>query len=59
MFQVRVVDMDPELEGRSREVVVKILADRLVETDSEVAAIMVSPAVCFRILMTTILTEYT
>ncbi len=28
VFQVRVVDMDPELEGRSREVVVKILADR-------------------------------
>ena len=29
VFQVRVVDMDPELEGRSREVVVKILADRM------------------------------
>ena len=28
VFQCRVVDMDPELEGRSREVVVKILADR-------------------------------
>ena len=28
VFQVRVVDMDPELEGRSREVVVKVLADR-------------------------------
>jgi hypothetical protein len=29
VFQCRVVDMDPELEGRSREVVVKILADRI------------------------------
>lgn len=29
VFQVRVVDMDPELTGRSREVVVKILADRM------------------------------
>jgi hypothetical protein len=28
VFQCRVVDMDPELEGRSREVVVKILSDR-------------------------------
>jgi hypothetical protein len=28
VFQVRVVDMDPELEGRSREVVVKVLGDR-------------------------------
>jgi hypothetical protein len=28
VWQCRVVDMDPELEGRSREVVVKILADR-------------------------------
>ena len=28
MFQCRVADMDPELEGRSRETVVKILADR-------------------------------
>ncbi len=28
VFQCRVVDMDPDLEGRSREVVVKILADR-------------------------------
>ena len=28
VFQCRVVDMDPELEGRSRETVVKILADR-------------------------------
>ena len=28
VFQCRVVDMDPELEGRSREIVVKILADR-------------------------------
>ena len=28
VFQCRVVDMDPELEGRSREVVVKVLADR-------------------------------
>ena len=29
VFQCRVVEMDPELEGRSREVVVKILADRI------------------------------
>ena len=29
VFQCRVVDMDPDLEGRSREVVVKIIADRL------------------------------
>jgi hypothetical protein len=29
VFQCRVVDMDPSLEGRSREVVVKILADRM------------------------------
>jgi hypothetical protein len=29
VFNCRVVDMDPSLEGRSREVVVKILADRL------------------------------
>ena len=29
VFQVRVMDMDPELEGRSRETVVKILADRM------------------------------
>jgi hypothetical protein len=28
VWQCRVVDMDPELEGRSREVVVKIIADR-------------------------------
>jgi hypothetical protein len=28
VYQVRVMDMDPELEGRSRETVVKILADR-------------------------------
>jgi hypothetical protein len=28
-FNCRVVDMDPQLEGRSREVVVKILADRM------------------------------
>jgi hypothetical protein len=28
VFSCRVVDMDPDLEGRSREVVVKILADR-------------------------------
>jgi len=28
VWQCRVVDMDPELEGRSREVVVKISADR-------------------------------
>ena len=29
VYHVRVVDMDPTLEGRSREVVVKILADRM------------------------------
>ena len=29
VFQCRVVDLDPELEGRSRETVVKILADRM------------------------------
>jgi hypothetical protein len=29
VFQCRVVDMDPDLEGRSREVVVKILSDRM------------------------------
>jgi|CZKT01.1.fsa_nt_gi hypothetical protein len=29
VYQVRVVDMDPELAGRSREVAVKILADRM------------------------------
>jgi hypothetical protein len=29
VFQVRVVDLDPELAGRSREVVVKIVADRM------------------------------
>ncbi len=29
VWQVRVMDMDPELEGRSREVVVKILADKM------------------------------
>ena len=29
VFQCRVVDMDPELEGRSRETVVKIIADRM------------------------------
>jgi hypothetical protein len=29
VFQCRVVDMDPELEGRSRETVVKILAERM------------------------------
>jgi hypothetical protein len=28
VWQVRVMDMDPELKGRSREVAVKILADR-------------------------------
>ena len=28
VWQCRVADMDPELEGRSRETVVKILADR-------------------------------
>lgn len=29
VFQVRVVDMDPDLSGRSREVVVKVVADRM------------------------------
>jgi hypothetical protein len=29
VFSCRVVDMDPDLEGRSRETVVKILADRM------------------------------
>ncbi len=29
VFQCRVMDMDPELEGRSREIVVKILADKM------------------------------
>ena len=29
MFQVRVIDLDPELSGRSREVVVKVIADRM------------------------------
>jgi hypothetical protein len=29
VYHVRVVDMDPTLEGRSREVVVKIAADRI------------------------------
>src|SRR5215470_4050391 len=29
VWQCRVVDMDPDLEGRSREVVVKILADKM------------------------------
>ena len=29
MFQCRVMDMDPDLEGRSREVVVKIIAERM------------------------------
>jgi hypothetical protein len=29
VWQCRVVDLDPELAGRSREVVVKILADRM------------------------------
>jgi hypothetical protein len=29
VYQCRVVDLDPELEGRSRETVVKILADRM------------------------------
>ena len=29
VFQCRVADMDPELAGRSREVVVKILTDRM------------------------------
>ncbi len=28
VWQCRVMDMDPELEGRSREVVVKVLTDR-------------------------------
>jgi len=30
VYHVRVVDMDPTLEGRSREVVVKIAADRTI-----------------------------
>ena len=29
VFQCRVMDMDPDLEGRSREVVVKIIAERM------------------------------
>jgi hypothetical protein len=29
VFQVRVIDLDPELAGRSREVVVKVVADRM------------------------------
>jgi hypothetical protein len=29
VFQVRVIDVDPELSGRSREVVVKVVADRM------------------------------
>lgn len=29
VFSCRVMDMDPELEGRSRETVVKVLADRM------------------------------
>ena len=29
VFQVRVIDLDPELSGRSREVVVKVVADRM------------------------------
>ena len=29
VFQVRVVDLDPDLAGRSREVVVKVIADRM------------------------------
>jgi hypothetical protein len=29
VFQVRVIDLDPELSGRSREVVVKVIADRM------------------------------
>jgi hypothetical protein len=28
VYQCRVVDMDPELEGRARETVVKVIADR-------------------------------
>jgi hypothetical protein len=28
VYQVRVMDMDPALDGRSREVVVKVIADR-------------------------------
>jgi hypothetical protein len=28
IYQVRVIDLDPALEGRSREVVVKVIADR-------------------------------
>ena len=33
VFQVRVIDLDPELSGRSREVVVKVIADRMGATD--------------------------
>jgi len=29
VFQCRVMDMDPDLEGRSREVVVKMITDRM------------------------------
>jgi hypothetical protein len=29
VFQVRVMDLDPELSGRSRDVVVKVVADRM------------------------------
>ena len=29
VYHVRVVDLDPALEGRSREVVVKVIADRM------------------------------
>jgi hypothetical protein len=29
VFQVRVVDLDPDLAGRSREVVIKVIADRM------------------------------
>src|SRR5262249_16512095 len=29
VFQVRMVDLDPDLAGRSREVVVKVIADRM------------------------------
>src|SRR5215469_16416987 len=29
VFQVRVIDLDPDLSGRSREVVVKVIADRM------------------------------
>jgi len=37
VFQCRVSDMDPELEGRQRETVVKILADRVPNPPTGVA----------------------